>query len=343
MCCAPGLNKRLKWNNIVSIMETTEHLSRLSDMAFFVAVVDHGGFSAAARHLGVAKSTVSKRVAGLEDRLGARLLYRTTRKVSLTEAGATFHTHATRLLEDAEAAEHAVTNLQDQLTGTLRLSLPTDFGIGQVLPVLTRFLSEHPLLEADIHVDDGFVDLVGGGFDLAVRISRLQDSTLVARRLGVTRILVCASPAYLDAHGRPCTPEELSDHECLLYSRSDNRRLWHLSYDGSVAPVPVDGRIVGSDGRALLEAAIHGGGIGFFPDFMCAEALKDGRLEVVLDHVIDLERPIHAVYPHRDYVPAKVRAFVDRLVEAFADAPWSVCDAPRTARQNGSGLAGAPE
>lgn len=299
-------------------------MDRLAEMEVFVRVVDEGGFSAAARALNMSKSAVSKRVASLEDRLGARLINRTTRRLALTDAGTTFYARAARILAEAEEAEAAVSSLQAAPRGVLRVNAPVSFGLNHLGGLLPGFLARYPDLSVDLVLNDRFVDLVDEGFDLAIRITSLEDSSLIARRLcGLHRILV-ASPDYLDRHGVPDHPDDLRDHACLLYTYLRRSGEWTLhTGDGRAARVQVNAAALSANnGDVLGEAAIQGLGITMMPTFIIGEALASGRLVRVLPDWEDLSGGIYAVWPSGRFIPAKVRAFVDLLVDAFRDPPW---------------------
>jgi len=303
---------------------TYEHLSA---MAVFARVVEEGSFSHAARGLGLSKSAVSKQVGRLEDRLGVRLLNRTTRQLSLTEAGTAFFEHCRQLVTDAEAAESAVTHLAAAPRGTLRVNAPMSFGQLHVAPLLPAFLQAYPELSVEMQLSDRTVDLIEEGFDLAIRIGQLRDSSLIARRLAPMRRVVCAAPAYLDARGRPQHPRELKQHECLIYSYLSSGREWRFHGGDGELRVPVQGRLEINNGDALLAAARQGFGVVMLPTFLAAADVKAGRLEPVLQDWCEGEAGgIHAVFPASRNLSPKVRVFVDFLAHRFAGDPaW---DAP---------------
>lgn len=291
----------------------------------FVAVVESGGFSAAARSLGVSKSAVSKRINGLEARLGARLLYRTTRKLSLTEAGERYFEHAKQALKAAGLAEDAVTELQGEPQGQLRISSPMSFGRLHVAPMIPQLMRLYPKLYVDLVMDDRRVDMVASGFDVTIRSASgaLPDSTLVARRLAPLRQVLCASPAYVECHGSPATPAELNGHNCVLYSYSSDANEWRLLKGDAQESVLVSGNYRVNNSEALLEALREGVGIGRVPTFVAGPDLKGGRLVPLLEHYKIPEHTFYAVFPQREYLPAKVRAFVDFATHYFGgDLPY---------------------
>jgi DNA-binding transcriptional LysR family regulator len=290
----------------------------LGQMHLFVKVVEHGGFTAAARDLGVPKSTVSRQVARLEDRLGVRLLERTTRALRTTEVGQAYYERCTRILAEVVEAEGAVTEAQAEPRGRLRISAPLTFGYLFLGEVIAAFLQSHPQVRIDISLTDRRVDLIDEGFDLAIRIGQLDDSTLVARRLGWAAAVVAASPEYLSRFGRPQVPEELRQHRCLHYEyRGFGWRFGGVS-------VPVDGPLVSNNGDLLRAAAVAGLGIIITPRFIIADELRDGRLVSILEEHLGAEGAgIWAIYPANRHLSAKVRSFVDFAVARFGQvAPW---------------------
>lgn len=302
----------------------------LNSMAVFARVVEENGFTQAAQRLGLSKSAVSKHVSQLEDRVGARLLQRTTRRISLTDVGAAFYERCARILAEVQEAELAVSRLQSAPRGTLRLSAPMSFGRSHLAPAIAEFLQRYPELHIEMDMSDRVVDLVDEGYDLAVRIARLTDSSLIARRLCAAPRVICASPAYLAAHGAPQRPEDLTSHNCLLYSYLSTGDTWYFpTHDGEDTAVHVTGNLRANNGDVLLEGAMAGLGIAAAPAFMAEPALADGRLVEILKPYRHFGAAVHAVYPHNRHLSVKVRAFIDFLAERFAADPWSAqaCDA----------------
>lgn len=292
----------------------------LAQLEIFVHVVQDGGFTQAAQSLGVSKSFVSRQLGALEDRLGARLLNRTTRKLTLTDVGAVFYERCKRVLDELSQAELEVSDLQNDPRGTLRLSAPMSFGMRYVAPEISAFLVEHGQLSVDLDLADRRVDLLGEGFDLAIRIGKLADSSLVARKLGSSDVLVIASPEYLDRRGRPTHPRELRDHDCLQYAYSPGLQ-WVLEGDEGQVTVAVRGRVAANNGDAIAAAVRSGLGIARLPDFIAAPLLREGAAELVLPKWHDTFG-IWAIYPHNRHLSAKVRLFVDFLAERWAEPPW---------------------
>jgi len=298
-------------------------MDRLSEMAVFAKVVEVHGFSAAARVLGISKSAVSKHVAALEDRLGARLLNRTTRRLSLTAAGAIFYEHSARLLAEADAAEAAVTDLHTRPRGLLRVNAPMSFGILHLAPAIPGFTALYPDVQIELALNDRIVDLVDEGFDVAVRIARLPESSLVARRLAPSRGVLCGAPEYFRRHGVPHHPRDLQAHNCLRYTyrQAPPDEWWFRGPDGEVS-VRVSGSLRANNGDALRAAALAGLGIAVLPSFIVGPDLAAGRLQAVLTDYDGAAASIYAVYPAGRHLPIKVRAFVDFLAARFGPVPY---------------------
>lgn len=298
----------------------------LRDIALFAAVVEAHSFSGAAERLGISKAAVSKRVAQLERRLGARLLFRTTRRLSVTEAGAAYYEFCARIVSEAAEAEDAVTRLQAEPRGTLRINAPMSFGRLHLAPAIVDFLRRFPDVRIDLVMDDRELDLVAEAFDVAIRIAQLPDSSLVARRLAPCRLVACAAPAYLKRHGVPRTPSDLSRHNCLHYSYAGPYGEWHFAGARRDASVRVSGSLRANNGETLREAALAGLGIVRIPTFLVGEDLRTGRLKRILPRYRLPELSIHALFAQRRHLPAKVRVFVEFLAARFGPEP--VWDSP---------------
>ena len=288
-------------------------LDRLEGMGVFLKVVQLGSFSAAASQLGMSKSTVSKHVSVLEERLGMRLLNRTTRRLSLTEGGQIYRDRIEAVLDAVEDADHAVTHLNEAPRGLLRINAPMSFGLRHLGPLLPAFLESYPEVEIDIALNDRRVDLVDEGFDLAVRIGDLEDSSLIARKLARCRMVCVASPAYLARRPAPQSPDDLAGHDCLRYNYSRNPGEWLFRRDGNAVRVRIDGRLCANNGDIIREALLGGLGVAFQPSFLVADAIDDGRLRVLLDDWQTPEIAVHAVYPESRHVSPKLRVFIDYL------------------------------
>ena len=294
----------------------------LNDVAVFAQVVSSGSFTAAADKLALSKSVVSKYVTRLEDRLGARLLNRTTRRLSLTEVGRAFYERSRRGLLEIEEAEAEVSRLQGTPRGELRISSPMSFGILHIAPRLVEFQARYPELAVDMALDDRKVDLVDEGVDLAIRIGDLPDSSLVARRLGPCRHLVCGTPEYFARHGVPQTPADLARHAALVFRYHDSPAEWRFfDRDGGYHRVSLEHRLRMNNSLALREAVLQGAGIMLTPTFVVGTDIRASRLKAVLTDYVAMEVSIYAVYPQRKHLSPKIRAFVDFMTEQIRDPP----------------------
>jgi DNA-binding transcriptional LysR family regulator len=297
-------------------------MANISELEIFVTVVDAGSFTAAAEQLGVSKSHVSKQVSALEDRLGAQLLHRTTRSLSVTDAGQAFYERGALILEQLEEAERAVMQLQTKPRGRLKVSVPMTFGLRHLAPLVAEFLQEYPEISIDLDLSDRKVDMIDEGFDLAIRIGELQDSSLMVRKLAPATRYCCASPEYLETHGTPRHPAELADHECLEYAYGRLNTWQFVSPDGDEHFVQVSGRLRANNGEVLVESCVAGLGVALVPDFMLGDHLQSGRLVRLLDDWLEWNAGVYALYPHNRHLSAKVRRFVDFLVDKLSPAPW---------------------
>ncbi len=296
-------------------------MDQLGAMRAFTRVVETGSFSAAARETSTTQATISKRVAGLEKQLGVKLLMRTSRSRSLTQAGAEFYEKCVVIL--AELAE-AESNARSQVTsprGILRVTTAVPLGRLLIAPLLPDFLTRYPEIKLDLALSDTHVDLAGEGFDIAIRAQQLKDSSLIARKLFENPMFLVASPSYLKQHGVPRTPEELVDHNCIVYSQLSNQNLWHFVHEGDDIPVHVNGNFQCDNGDTILTAATVGIGFAVLPHWMIHSQLNAGELQVVMSKFRPQTLPINAVYPQRQFLPAKVRCFIDFLIENFAKSP----------------------
>lgn len=286
----------------------------------FSAVVENGSFTAAADALGISKPVVSKQISLLERHLGVQLLHRTTRRLRLTHAGEVFASYAHRIMSDVREAEQSVLPLQHEPQGRLRISAPESLAMSLLPEVLLNFQHQFPRIELDIHVSGRLVDLVEEGIDVALRVGKLEDSSLMARRLMPCSFHACASPEYLNKHGKPKHPDELGTHNCLIYSQAPHPDSWLFIDDqGKSISIKVNGNLRSDTGNILMNAALNGKGIFIGPTFMIDSALEGGRLETVLDEYTSMTTGLYAVYPYSKLVSTKVRAFVDFIAESWSN------------------------
>ena len=298
-------------------------MDRFQEMQTFVRVVEAGSLTAAADRLNIAKSAVSRRLAELESRLGVQLLNRSTRRLNLTESGRHYYERCQRILAELEETEQLVTSEHSGLRGTIRIAAPLSFGLLHLSPALNEFLARHPELSLDLDLDDRTVNMMVEGVDLAIRIGRLNDSTLVARRLAPIRTLVCASPAYLEKHGTPEHPAQLSEHQGLSYSNIPEGQFWQFQQpDGSWLTAHPRIRMRADNGDILLQAAIDGLGIAISPSFIAFKAVAQGLLQPLLQDFPRHEEAAYAIYPAQQHLPRRVRVLIDFLAERFGDRPY---------------------
>lgn len=291
----------------------------LERMAIFARVVEAKSFSAAARRLGMSKSLVSKHVTRLEQSLGARLLNRTTRTMSVTEIGAIVYAHCARILEEMDEARLAASRMHGEPRGVLRVSASVAFGTLHVAPALPDFLARYPGVSIDMTITDRFVDLADEGYDVALRIANDPGQALVARRLGAVKRNVCATPDYFERHGIPRTPGELVAHNCLTYTHLDQ---WHFRGPEGEISVPATGNLKLNDDEALSQAVLGGLGVALLPTFIIGQALQAGQLQSVLAEYVPPDRDIYAVYLPNRHLSPKVRVFIDYLLERFGSPPY---------------------
>ncbi len=293
-------------------------MDRLTEMEAFATVVDQGGFTDAAKKMGISKSAVSKHVSSLEARLGARLLNRTTRRVSPTEIGLAYYDRARRVLNDAGEADALVTSMQSAPSGLLRISVNTDFGVNHLSPVLGQFLQDYPDVNVNMVLNNRYVELISEGFDMAIRVGEMEDSSLRARKIADTTRRMVGSPSYFQKYGRPMRIDDLNEHKLLHYSSQSSGNVWKVpAPSGEVRQVRTAGWLSVNDGQSLLNAAIAGLGIAYLPSFLYADALEQGLVEDAIPELPTDVQGIYAVYPPGRFTQPKVRAFIDFLVAAF--------------------------
>lgn len=293
----------------------------LIPMKAFVRVVEAGSFTAVATERNTTQPTISRQIAALEEHLGARLLTRTTRALTLTDDGRAFYEHALRALEAVGEAENAVGRRQEKPTGTLRLAVPVVLGRLHIVPRLAPFLARYPDVSIDLTMSDGFIDLVEQGIDLAIRVGEITDESLVARKIGMVRRLTVASPAYLKSNGTPRTPGDLQRHDCIVYTRLATGNRWHFASKDGPLSVTVSGRYRVDNSEAVREGVLAGLGIAVIPAFAFSDEITEGKVRVLLKSYEPKLLPLNAVYPSRRYVPPRVRAMIDFLTHELEIDP----------------------
>jgi DNA-binding transcriptional LysR family regulator len=297
----------------------------LPALALFAEVVRARSFSEAARKLGIAKSAVSKRIAKLEAQLGVLLLTRTTRKLALTSEGARFFEHCDALLREADLAAESVSGASEEARGVVRINAPVSFGQLHLARAIAPFLRAQPEIAVSLSVDDRMVDVIEGGFDLVIRVTRLtQASSLVAKKLASSRLVVCGSPAYLAERGTPAHPSELLAHDCLHYELVPFAAEWRFRGPDGPFVVPSRKSFGSTNGTVLREAAIAGIGLAVLPWFIVARDVAEGRLALVLEGARRAQIGIYAVFAHRRHLPLRTRLLVDHLAAYFRRAGWEV-------------------
>jgi DNA-binding transcriptional LysR family regulator len=294
-------------------------MDRLTSLTAFVRVVDSGGFSAAGRHLNMSTTMVSNHVQSLEDRLGARLLNRTTRKVSLTEIGKAYYDRCTQILADIEQADDIAGAMQSTPRGTLRIYTATHI-IPFISPVVGEFLAAYPDVKVDMTMGERMIDIVDEGFDIAIRLTPPPDSSLIVRSLATWRHVLCCSPSYLEKHPRPQQLSELTQHNCVRHALYPFEDGWHFTdRKGAPAVIRISGNLLTNSGETLRLAALEGVGISLAAGFLVHDDLESGRLIRLLPEYRPVEMSMNAVYPHRHHLSAKVRTFIDLLAHHSAE------------------------
>jgi DNA-binding transcriptional LysR family regulator len=310
-------------------------MDRFENMRAFVTVVETGSFTAAADRLDSAKSAISRRVSALEEQLGVQLLRRTTRRINLTETGRSYYERSAQILADVSEAESAVAQEHGELRGNLRVALPLSFGLRHMCEPVAGFGRRHPRVDFDLDFNDRRVDLVEEGMDLAIRIGKLPDSSLIARRLFDSRTVVCGSKRYFDEHGTPQTPDDLRSHQCLVYGNLTDPRKWVCKDTaGHRVQVEVNPSMTATSGDFLCAAAIQGLGIAMQPTFIAGEAISRGELVPILTRYDWPVTPAYAVYPPTRHLSYRVREFIDYLAQYFSGTPrWDEDCGPECADQ----------
>lgn len=292
----------------------------LNDVLVFAKVVHTGSFIGAARELDMPKSTVSRKVSELEERLGARLLQRTTRKLNLTEMGHTYYRHALRVVNELEEAERAISQMQTTPRGLLRVTTPINFGF--LAPIFVSFMRRYPEVQVELVGLDRNVDLVEEGFDIAIRAGELRDSSLVARSLGALESYLVGSPEFLRRHGTPTQPEDVVKMPCVVFGAGPERHTWKLTRDGRTVALDIQGTLIVNDFDFVEEASRSGLGLAMLPVFRCIDDLRVKKLKRVLPEWCTRDVPLHAVYPSTRHLSPKVKALLDHLREQMTPPPW---------------------
>ena len=297
-------------------------MDRLNAMNLYCRIIETGQLSTAADQLNLSKGAVSKQLAKLEAHLGGRLLNRTTRRLTPTEAGIAFYERAKLILESVEEAECVVTGLTAEPRGVLKINAPMSFGASYLGALLAEYQAKYPLVDIDISLHDRQVDIVDEGYDLVLRIAALEDSSLIARKLAPCHIVICASPDYLEKHGEPKTPDDLKNHQCLLYTYNDSAKFWALQDTaGASKNFTVNGPLLANNGNLICDAMLNGMGIAILPTFIVGDAIRNGKAITILNEWKQKPSDISLLYPSSKHLSAKVRAFVDMAVEHFKGKP----------------------
>lgn len=298
-------------------------MDRFQNMQTFTRVVDAGSISGAAERMGIAKSAVSRRLKELEEHLGVALFNRTTRQMNLTDTGSAFYQQAVRILDDVLEAELSTSQAHGTLKGSLKVALPQSFGVMHMGAAINEFLQIHPQIEFDLDFNDRQVDLIQEGFDLAIRIANLTDSTLIARRLAPIKMMLCVSPGYLKKHGTPQTPDDLLNHQCMAYSLLSDYRTWSFTdKNNQQHKIIIKPHIKATVGEFLRDAAVSDQGIILVPTFIAYKEIKQGKLVPLLSEYQLSQVNAYAIYPQTRHLSQRVRVFVDFLVKRFEGTPY---------------------
>ena len=294
----------------------------ISGMRVFVSIADNGSLAKAGRELDLSPSVVSKHISALEDRLGARLLYRTTRSVSLTEVGIAYLDRARRIIGDVDEAEAAVSSATNAPRGHLRITAPGTFSYRHIAPHLPLFRERFPEVEIEMIISDEVVDLVDNNIDLGIRIAVMKDSSLIARKLAPNPRTLFASPEYIKKHGKPNHPDDILNHDIISFRSGSPYNEWHFLVDGKIKLIHAKGKLQFNHGDAILRSAINGGGLAMLSRFVVGRHLAAGTLVSILDEYVQEDVPIYAVYPSGKHLSPKVRAFLDFLIEIYGPIPY---------------------
>lgn len=292
-------------------------MDKLANMMAFRAVGEAGSFAAAARKLNLANSVVSKRVKDLEDFLGTQLFVRTTRKVSLTETGYSYLEYVRKFTDELQEVEDRIRHHMDHPVGEIRLAAPLSFGVKYLGPAIAAYLDKYPDVKVNTYLSDRMVSLIDEGYDLSIRTGPLQDSSLIAKKLTDSRRVVCASPEYLDRNGRPETPADLKNHNCLSYLNLADGKAWPYMEEGIRKWQPVSGNFLSDNGDLLHQAALSSCGITLLPTFIAGDSIQKGALEIVLEDYQETDFGLYAVYQHTRHLSTKIRTLIDHLSQSI--------------------------
>jgi len=298
-------------------MQKVANINLLDGVVVFVGVINAGSFTAAAQSLGHSTSYVSKEVTRLEKRLGSRLINRTTRTISLTDAGRAYYERCSQIMADAENAERSINQLQEKASGLLRINAPVSLGSKHLLDALPQFMQHYPEVKLEVEFNDRLIDVVAEGYDVVIRVGEIKDTGLVARKITSSRAVVVASPDYLKRKGCPVLAEELTQHDCIAYSLVPTPTQWSFYKGGIRTGVTVEPRAMCNNAALEVALLVQGIGIARLPLFTCEQEVASGALRVILQDYDPINLDVFAVYPHRQYLTAKVRAFVDFVAEAL--------------------------
>ncbi len=288
-------------------------MSRFDDLFWLVEVLDAGTLSAAAEKHGISSAAVSKRIKQLEDRLGVKLLVRSSRYLRATEAGDLFYKRGKSLLDEFNELEQNVASTSEKLSGTIRINAPLSFGLKMIAKPVNDFLALYPDVNIELQLDDSFIDTQNNNYDLIIRIGKLEDSSIIAQRISSANLVCCASPIYLEKHGEPQEPAELKSHNCLVYNPGSAFRQWTFGKGEQAQTVSISGNLVSNNGSLLADSVVAGNGIAYLPDFIIGDAISDGTAKTILCRNTFDSVNAYALYPSRHYLPLKIKRLIEFL------------------------------
>lgn len=288
-------------------------MSRFDDLYWLVEVLDAGSFTAAAEKHNVSNAAVSKRIKLLEERLGVKLLIRSTRRIRATEAGELFYKRGKSLLDEFRELEQNVVSTSETLTGNIRVNAPLSFGLKKLVNPVNHFLTLYPDVTINMQLDDGFIDIQNNDYDLVIRIGKLEDSSIVAQRISSASLVCCASSDYLEKNGNPQCPKDLAMHNCMIYDQGSSFHKWRFSVEGQSQVISVAGNLLSNSGDLLADSVRNGYGVGYLPDFIIDESLKTGEVQTILQAYTHDAVNIYALYPSRHFLPLKIKRLIEFL------------------------------